>query len=395
MGILRQDIEKVALLDRLQLTDDELSKMKAMVEQGMKDGAVGLSTGLIYLPGTFAKTEEIVELAKVAGAYDGIYASHMRDEGRGIFKSLDELFRIAREGHLRAEISHLKLSGNSSWGQTDKVLAAIEAARAGGLDITQDQYAYTASSTGISQLVPDTAREGGHQKFLKRLADPEQKKNIIARMKANLAENGRTNYAYAVIAEYKRDRSLDGLNMVEAAKTVRHSDSLDDQIEMILDIESNHGASGVFHGMNEDDLQQFMRHPNTMIACDSGLREFGSGVPHPRGYGNNARVLARYVRELHILRLEDAIRRMTTLPAETFHLAGRGQLREGNWADIVIFDPATVQDKATYKDPHHYPIGINYVLVNGVTVVKDNHHTGAKPGMALRHIVSVNSTSPP
>ncbi len=361
-------------------------KMRAMVEQGMKDGAVGMSTGLIYLPGTFAKTEEIVELAKVVSAYDGIYTSHMRDEGTNIFASLNELFRIAREAHIRAEISHIKLSGNSSWGQTEKVLAAIEAARAEGLDITEDQYAYTASSTGISQLVPDTAREGGEEKFLERIGNPELKAGIVEQMKHSLAGNGRTNYAYAVIAEYKHDPSLNGLSIVEAAKAKRGADSLDDQIEMSLDIESHHGASAVFHGINEDDLQQFLRAPNTMIACDSGLREFGKGVPHPRGYGNNARVLARYVRELHVLRLEDAIRRMTTLPAETFRLQDRGQLRVGNWADMTLFDPETVQDNATYKDPHHYATGIPYVIVNGVEVVSHGEHTGAMPGMALRHV---------
>ena len=364
---------------------EELDKMKGLVEQGMKDGAVGLSTGLIYLPGTFAKTEEIIELAKVVSAYDGIYTSHMRDEGTNIFASLNELFRIAREAHIRAEISHLKLSGNSSWGQTAKVLAAIESARAEGLDITQDQYAYTASSTGISQLIPDTAREGGHEKFMERLADPKQKAGIIAQMKGSLAGNGRTNYSYAVIAYYTNDLSLNGLNIPEAAKIKRGADTLDDQIEMILDIQTHHGASAVFHGMNEDDLQQFLRHPNTMIACDSGIREYGKGMPHPRGYGNNARVLARYVRELHVLRLEDAIRRMTTLPAETFRLKDRGQLREGNWADLAIFDPTTVQDNATYKDPHHYATGFQYVLVNGVEVIKNGEHTGATPGMPLRH----------
>jgi N-acyl-D-amino-acid deacylase len=367
-------------------TAEELAKMKAMVEQGMQDGAIGLSTGLIYLPGTFAKTEEIIELAKVASAYDGIYASHMRDEGKGIFKSLDELFRIAREAHIRAEVSHIKLSGNSSWGQTDKVIAAIEAARAEGLDITEDEYAYDASSTGISQLVPDTAREGGHAKFLERINDPKQKPDIIAQMKASLKGNGRKDYTYAVVAEYKHDRSLNGLNIPEAAKAKLGSDSLAKQIEMILDIERNGGASGVFHGINEEDLQKFLRYPNTAIACDSGLREFGQGVPHPRGYGNNPRVLARYVRELHVLSLEDAIRRMTTLPAQSFHLKERGQLREGNWADITIFDPATVQDNATYKDPHHYPSGIPHVLVNGVEVVKNSEHTKARPGQALRHV---------
>jgi N-acyl-D-amino-acid deacylase len=364
---------------------EELAKMKAMVEQGMKDGAVGLSTGLIYLPGTFAKTEEIIELAKVASAYNGIYASHMRDEGKGIFNSLDELFRIAREAHIRAEVSHIKLSGNSSWGQTEKVIAVFEQARAEGLDITEDEYAYDASSTGISQLVPEASREGGRQKFLERVNDPAQKEEILGKMKASLKGNGRTDYTYAVIAEYKHDVSLNGLNIPEAAKAKFGSDSLSNQFEMILDIEKHGGAQGVFHGINEDDLQQFLRFPNTMIACDSGLREFGKGVPHPRGYGNNPRVLARYVRDLHVLRLEDAIRRMSTLPAATFRLKDRGQLREGNWADITIFDPATVQDNATYKDPHHYPSGIPYVIVDGVPVVKDGEHTKARPGQALRH----------
>jgi N-acyl-D-amino-acid deacylase len=205
-------------------------------------------------------------------------------------------------------------------------------------------------------------------------------------MKASLHENGMSNYAYAVIAEYKHDKSLNGLNIPEAAKAKRGSDSLADQMELILDLESHGGAQGVFHGINEDDLQKFMRHPNTMVASDSGIREFGKGVPHPRGYGNNARVLARYVRELHVLGLEDAIRRMSTLPAQTFRLKERGELREGNWADVVVFDPATVQDNATYSDPHHYATGIQYVLVNGVEVIKNGEHTGAKPGMALRHV---------
>jgi N-acyl-D-amino-acid deacylase len=204
-------------------------------------------------------------------------------------------------------------------------------------------------------------------------------------MKAMLRNRGRDDYAYAVIASYRHDQALNGLNLVEATKKVRNSDSLDEQIEMILDIQKNGGASGVFHGINEEDLQRFMHHPNTMVACDSGLRKLGEGVPHPRGYGNNARVLGRYVRELKTLRLEDAIRKMTTLPANAFRLQQRGELREGNWADIVVFDPEKVGDPATYNDPHHYAVGIPWVLVNGVPVIKDNEHTGAKPGMVLRH----------
>lgn len=366
-------------------TEAELNTMRSLVEQAMKDGAVGLSTGLIYLPGVFAKTEEIIELAKVASAYNGIYATHQRSESEEILKSLDEIFRIAREAHIRAEISHIKLSGKSNWGKTDQVIAAIEKARSEGLDITQDQYAYTASSTGISQLVPDTAKDGGTKKLIERLADPDQKKKITDQMKDGLRRRGSDSYAYAVIASYKHDQSLNGLNIVEAAQNTRHGDTLDDQIEMILDIEKNGGASAVFHGMSETDLREFMRHPNTMIAADSGVRKLNEGVPHPRGYGNNARVLGQYVREEKVLRLEDAIRKMTSLPANTFQIKDRGELRRGNWADIVVFDPQTITDNANYKDPHHYSTGFKYVFVNGVAVVKNDQHTGARPGQALRH----------
>jgi N-acyl-D-amino-acid deacylase len=366
-------------------TPEESARMKALVEQAMKDGAVGLSTGLIYQPGVFATTDEIVELAKVIAGYDGIYTSHMRHEDNRIYEALDEVFRVACEAGVRAEVSHIKLAGPSAWGQADRVLAHIEKARAEGLDVTQDQYAYTASSTGLSQLVPDWALEGGKNEFRKRLADPDRKAAMIADMKKSLRAKGREDYAYAVIASCRQDKSLDGLNVAEAAKAKRGSDSLDDQIETVLDIQANGGASGVFHGMSEEDLKVFMRHPNTMVACDSGLRKLGEGMPHPRGYGNNARVLARYVRELKVLRLEDAIRKMTSLPANTFRLKGRGELREGNWADIVVFDPEKVQDTSTYKDPHHYATGIPCVLVNGVPVILNGEDTGAKAGKALRH----------
>jgi N-acyl-D-amino-acid deacylase len=365
-------------------TSEELEEMKGLVEQAMKEGALGMATGLIYLPGTFADTEEIVELARVVSAYGGIYVSHMRNEGRAIFSALDELFRIAREADIRAQISHIKLSGNIAWGQADKVLAAIDEQRALGLDITQDQYMYAASSTGISQLVPASAREGGPDAFKERIANPEEKARIIADMKQGLQATGRDSYAYAVIASYRADPSLQAKNIAEAARQRFGSDSLDAQIEMILEIQSKGGASGVFHGMNEDDLQDFLRHPNTMIASDSSVRRFEAGVPHPRGYGNNARALARYVRELEILRLEEAVRRMTTLPATVFGIKDRGQLREGAWADLVVFDPATVQDPATFNEPHQYATGFQYVFVNGVLVVENDEHNGARPGKMVR-----------
>ena len=365
-------------------TDDELTRMRELVERAMKDGALGLSTGLIYLPGTFAKTEEIIELAKVASAYDGMYVSHMRDEGLDIQDSLNELFRIAREAHLRAHVSHIKLSGKPAWGRARMVIEAIESARADGLDITQDQYAYTASSTGISQLIPETAREGGKEKFRERIKDPAQKGQIVREMEAKLKRGRRESYEYATIADYDKDTSLNGKNVVEAAKLKRGSDSLDDQIELILEMHANGGATGVFFGIDEGDLRLFMQHPNTMFASDSGVRKFQEGVPHPRGYGNNARILAHYVRELKLLRLEEAIRRMTSLPATTFGIHDRGQIREGNWADLVVFNPATVQDNATFSDPHHYATGFAAVIVNGAIVVKDDAHTGVRPGMIVR-----------
>jgi N-acyl-D-amino-acid deacylase len=256
----------------------------------------------------------------------------MRNEGTEILDSLNELFRIAREAKIRADVSHIKLGGKTSWGRAEEVLAAIEKARAEGLDVTHDQYAYTASSTTLGTLIPSSAREGGAARFRERIADPLQKAAIVRGMKQTLRSGGRESYEYAVIASYAADRSLNGKTIVEAARLKRGSDSLDDQIELILEIESKGSGGGVFHGMNEEDLQKFMRHPNTMIASDAGPRQTGGdAMPHPRGFGNNARVLARYVRELKVLRLEDAIRKMTSLPATTFRLKDRGTVREGAW----------------------------------------------------------------
>jgi N-acyl-D-amino-acid deacylase len=365
-------------------TPEEVEKMKALVEQGMSEGAVGLSTGLIYVPGTFAKTEEIVELAKVASAHGGIYASHMRAETTKIFDALAELTRIAREANIRAEVSHLKLSGPSAWGKAAEVLAALDRARAEGLKITHDQYVYTASSTGLSQLLPDEAREGTHADFLARLASPEKKARILEQMQRTRELQGRTDYSYAIIAKFEADPSLDGKSIPVAAKMVRGSDSLQDQIELLFDIERRGGASGVFHGISETDLQIFLRHPLTMFASDGGPRIFGDGVPHPRSYGNNARVLGRYVRELKLISIEEAIRRMTSLPAQTFRLADRGVIRPGAFADLVIFDLEKVSDPSVYDDPHHYAVGFTDVIVNGAMVLRAGEMTGVRGGGGLR-----------
>jgi N-acyl-D-amino-acid deacylase len=366
-------------------TAAELQAMRDLVAQAMKDGALGMSTGLIYLPGTFTKTDEIIELAKIVSAHGGIYASHMRGESHpAIFNSLSELAAIAREAKIPAQVSHLKLSGPNSWGRADDVIAFLDRTRAEGLAITHDQYAYTASSTGISALVDASFREGGTKEFVARLADPVAKTAMIAEMKESLRKANRPDYTYAVIASYRPDPRLNGKTIPQAAKLVRGADSLDDQIELILEIVAKGGAQGVFHGMHEDDLKKFLALPHTMIASDSGPRKFNDGVPHPRGYGNNARVLGRYVRELKVLSVEEAVRKMTSLPAQTFRLQNRGEVKPGFIADVVIFDPETVGDPSTYEAPHAYAAGFGDVLVNGVPVIRGGTFTAARPGRAVR-----------
>ncbi len=366
-------------------TAEELARMCAYVDQAMKDGAVGLSTGLLYLPGTFAKTDEIVALAKAAAAHDGIYASHMRQENAQIRDALDEVVTIAREAQIRAEVSHIKLSGPTAWGRATEILTYLDGLRAQGIGLTHDQYVYTASSTSIgANLIEAEFREGGAKRFRERLADPTVKARMVAEMKSSIEKGKRGDYSYAVVASFKADPRLNGKNIAQSAKLLRGADTLDDQIETILDIEARGGAQGVFHGMSEADLKVFLAHPLTMIASDAAPRKFGDAVPHPRGYGNNARVLARYVREQKVITLEDAVRKMTSLPAQTFRLRDRGELRPGAIADIVIFDPATVSDPSTYDDPHHYAVGFSDVIVNGVPVIRTAQLTAARPGGPVR-----------
>lgn len=365
-------------------SDAELTEMKAMVDQAMRDGAVGLSTGLIYLPGTFAKTGEIIELAKVASQHGGIYASHMRSETHKIFSAIDELLRIAREADIPAELSHIKLSGPSAWGKAQEVLRILDKARTEGLKITHDQYVYTASSTNLGQLIPDSAREGGRDAFAERLKNPAEKTKIVEGMKTILSSSKRSSYDYAVIAQCRARPEWNGKNVPEVTKLVKGEDSLDAQIDMVLEIERDGGASAVFHGMNEEDLGVFLRHPLTMIASDGGPRKFGDAVPHPRSYGNNARLLGRYVRDQKAMTLQEGIRRMTSLPAQTFQFKDRGLLKPGTHADIVVFDLDKVDDPSTFNDPHHYAAGFTHLLVNGVPVLKDGAITDARPGGPLK-----------
>jgi N-acyl-D-amino-acid deacylase len=375
---------KVMGLDNREPTQEELRQMEALVEQGMKDGAVGLSTGLIYVPGAYAKTDEVVALARVAARYDGLYATHMRNEGTAVVEAIRESIGIGEQAGLPVEISHFKVSARKLWGKSDVTLGLVREARRRGLMVTVDQYAYTASSTSLDIRLPEWVLAGGREEGKKRLADKETRERVMREMKEGLKKSGFKDYDYAVVASYPPNPSFNGKSIKEITKEVRGKSDLKNQIEQVLLMYEAGGAGMVYHGMSEDDVKQIMREPFTMIASDSGVRRLNEGVPHPRGYGNNARVLGHYVRELQLLSLEDAVRKMTSLPAQTFKLRDRGLLREGCAADLVIFDEGSVGDRATFAQPHQYPSGISFVLVNGETVLANGELTAARPGVALR-----------
>lgn len=374
---------KVMGLDDRAPTPEEQQKMDAMVEQGMKDGAVGLSTGLIYVPGTYAKTEEVVELAKVAARYGGTYASHIRNEEAHVVDAINEAINIGEQAKMPVEISHFKISAKSLWGKSPMTIGLVKAARDRGLTVTVDEYAYTASSTSLDSRMPSWVLAGGRAEGKKRLADVPTRAKVFDEMKKELKERGFKDYSYAYVASYRANPEFNGKNIAEITQQVRGKKKVDDQIEQILEMYDKGGASMVYRSMSEEDVQNIMREPFTMIASDSGVREFGAGVPHPRGYGNNARVLGRYVRELKIISLEDAIRKMTSLPAQTFNLRDRGQIREGFAADIVIFDETKIADKATFEQPHQYAEGFSSVIVNGKVVFDGTKMTGAMSGQPL------------
>jgi N-acyl-D-amino-acid deacylase len=366
-------------------TPEEMKQMEAIVEQAMNDGAVGLSTGLIYVPGIYAKTDEVVSLARVAARHGGLYATHMRNEGEKVVEAIKESIQIGEEAGLPVEISHFKIASKKLWGQSNVTLGLVRQARARGLMVTVDQYSYTASSTSLDSRLPSWLRAGGLPEAKKRLADEPTRERVRREMKEGLKRSGFKDYSYAMVADYQTNRSFNGKSIAEITKQVRGKRDVKNQIEQILEMYEAGGAAMVYHGMSEDDVQRIMREPFTMIASDSGVRQQDESVPHPRGYGNNARVLGRYVRELQLIPLEDAIRKMTSLPAQTFGFRDRGMIREGFAADFVIFDEKTVSDRATFDQPHQFPVGISYVAVNGELVLANGEMTGARKGVALRH----------
>ncbi len=365
-------------------TASELDSMQRLVDRGMRDGAVGLSTGLIYVPGTYATTEEVVTLAKVAAQYGGVYASHIRNESDKVLDAITEAVEVGKQAQMPVEISHFKVSGRHMWSQSTATLGLVERFRSEGMDVTVDQYPYTASSTTLAILLPSWALAGGSDSLKTRLASPKLKAAIIAEMKEDLERSETADYTYCAVSNCPWEKSYNGLRISEVSQKMMGSDDLDSQIETVLKLVSEgRRVQMVFHKMNEEDVQRIMQAPFTMIASDAGIPQYGINVPHPRAYGTNTRVLGRYVRELGAVTLEDAIRKMTSLPASRFFLEDRGLIRTGLAADLVVFDPATVGDQATYEAPHAYAKGISYVFINGELTVKEGMHTGVRAGQVL------------
>ena len=373
-------------------TPAELEQMKALVADAMEDGALGLSTSLQYVPARFAKTDEIVELAKVAKRYGGIYATHQRSEANALDASLAEVFEIARRARLPVEIWHLKTAYKKNWGRMPSVLAKIRAARARGLDVTADVYPYTAASTGLAACLPPWAIEGGVEKMLSRLRNREIRQRIRADIlrETNEWENiylG-SGGAEGVLVGSVVNRELEGLQGKRVSEIAKEQGK--DELEALFDIiVADRGQTGaIYFMMSEDDLRAALREPFVSICTDSGARAadgpLAGSKSHPRGWGSYPRVLSRYVRDERLLTLEQAVHKMTGRPAARVGLRDRGVLREGAFADITVFDPARVRDRATFEEPNQYPDGIEYVVVNGQLEVDGGQRTHANAGRPLR-----------
>ena len=364
---------------------EQLRAMERIVDQAMRDGAVGFSTGLEYVPGMYVAPEEIIALARVAAKYQGVYTSHMRDEGNAVLDSMDETIRVGREAGIRVQISHLKQDTPKAWGSAPAMLTRIEEARRSGIDVTADQYPYTRSSTGLTIRLPGWALEGGRNALLERLAAPDTRARVKEGMLQILRERGITDYGHALVASFSAKREWEGKTIKQINVLLGRPDTPEAQCDTIFEILKIANPSMIYEMMSESDVDQIMRSPYTMIASDGGVREFNVGNPHPRSYGTNARVLGHYVRERQLLTLEDAIRKMTSLPARTFNFRDRGQITAGFAADLVLFDPAQIRDASTYIKPHAYSQGFALVVVNGKIAVENDQVTGARGGAALRH----------
>ena len=367
-------------------TPDELQRMEQYVEKAMQEGTFGLSTGLKYLPGAFAKTDEVVALARVAAEYGGVYTSHIREEGLGLLDAVDEVIQIAEETGITAVITHHKAIGQPMWGASKTTLAMVDSARARGLNVRIDQYPYTASHTGISVLIPAWAMESGrYTAFAKRCEDPVLRDSIKRGIIYNiLNDRGGGDLKRIQFSSFNWKPELSGKTLYDWALAEGLEPTPENGAELVIQAQLHRGANCIYHAMSEDDVVRIMQHPVTMVASDGRITEFGKGHPHPRVYGTFPRVLGRYVREMKVLDLPTAIYKMSGLPASVFGIGGRGQLKEGYFADIVVFDPETIEDKATFEKPHQYPVGIDFVIVNGKVVLDEGTFRDLRAGKVLR-----------
>ena len=383
--------EHVIGLEDKRAAPAQLEDMRALVREEMEAGALGIGSSLIYAPAFYASTEELIELCKVAAQYRGKYISHMRSEGNRLLEAVDELVRISREANIPAEIYHLKAAGQSNWSKMDRVIARIEAARKEGLKITADMYTYTAGATGLDASMPPWVLDGGYDAAYRRLADPEMRKKIAAAIRTP-SDDWENLYRAAgsadrvLLVEFKSDKlkPLTGKTLAEAAR-LRGEDPVDTIMNLVLEDRSRVGT--VYFMISEDNIRKQIVLPWVSFGSDAASMApelpFTKSSAHPRAYGNFARVLAKYVRDEHALTLADAIRKLSGLPATNLELDRRGFLAEGMFADVVVFDPASIADRATFENPHQYAVGVRHVFVNGSQVIRNGEHTGAKPGRAL------------
>ncbi len=383
--------EHVVGLEDKRPTPAQLEEMRALVRDEMEAGALGIGSSLIYAPAFYASTEELIELCKVAARYRGKYISHMRSEGNRLLEAVDELIRISREAGIPAEVYHLKAAGQSNWSKMDRAIAKIEAARREGLKITADMYTYPAGATGLDASMPPWVLDGGYDAAYKRLADPETRKKIAAAIRTP-SDDWENLYRAAGSADrvllvgFKSDKlkPLSGKSLADAAK-MRGEDPVETIMNLVLEDRSR--VDTVYFMMSEENIRKQIVLPWVSFGSDAASMApeppFTKSSAHPRAYGNFARVLAKYVRDDKILTMPDAIRKLSGLPATNLELDRRGFIKEGMFADVVVFDPAMIADRATFENPHQYAIGMRHVLVNGSQVIKDGEHTGRKPGRAL------------
>jgi N-acyl-D-amino-acid deacylase len=383
--------EYVIGLEDKQPTPEQLEQMRELVRKEMEAGALGIGTSLIYPPAFYAKTDELIELCKVAAKYQGKYISHMRSEGNQLLESLDELIRISREAGIPAELYHIKAAGEKNWPKEDQLLARIEAAQKEGLKITADMYTYTAAGTGLDACLPPWTEDGGYPALFKRLRDPATREKIAAEVRID-SDTWENLYLAAgspdkiLLAGFKSEKlkPLTGKSLAEVAK-MRGKDPIETIMDLLSEDESRIDA--MYFLMSEENVRKELAKPWISFGSDEASQApegvFLKSNPHPRAYGNFARVLGKYARDEKVLTLPEAVRRLSALPATNLGLDHRGFIQEGMFADVVVFDPATIADRSTFDKPHQYAVGMKHVFVNGVQVLKDGEHTGAKPGRAL------------